>query len=116
MIVVKKEVNKDFEIIEIEDDLRSYQEIIGGYIETIPFKENILMIVNEDGLSLNLPYNFSIKRDDHMVHPIVGNAVFVGFNGGSEFDSLSDEQLVFLKNMRILKEETLNNYFSSKKK
>lgn len=114
MIVVKKEVNKDFEIVDVESDFRVYQEIIGGYIETIPLKGSVLILVNEDGLNLNLPYNFAIKRDNYMVQPIVGNAVFVGFDGSDDFTSLTDQQLILLKEMKLLKEETLKTYFNSK--
>lgn len=114
MIVVKKEVNKDSEIIEIENNFRLYQKIVGGYFETLPLGNNILAVINEDGLNINLPYNFSVKRDNYMVQPIVGNAVFVSFNGEDDFTSLNDEQLVLLKEMKLLKEETLNNYTNNK--
>lgn len=37
--------------------LRELQQLVGGYIETLPVATEQLMIVNEEGKFLNLPIN-----------------------------------------------------------
>jgi hypothetical protein len=41
----------------IKPTLKELQNAVGGYIERVPLKGNALMYVNEDGMSLNLPFN-----------------------------------------------------------
>jgi hypothetical protein len=69
-ILVKKP-GKELEVREVEDKLKSYQEIVGGYIETIPVAENIILICNEEGILLDLPRNIVNS------HPFCGTVFFV---------------------------------------
>ena len=59
--------------------LTEMQEIIGGYIESIRLNDGRVIIVNEDGLSLNLPVNIEatniLRRDHSTTQYIVGNAI-----------------------------------------
>ena len=83
--IILKEPNKKPIVKEVEDTLKTWQGLVGGYIEVIPFND-CLMIINEEGKLKNLKPNFGYSRDT-----IVGNAVFVN-SVGADFDSLSDEQ------------------------
>ena len=59
--------------------LTEMQEIIGGYIESIRLNDGRVIIVNEDGLSLNLPVNIEatniLRRDHSTTEYIVGTAI-----------------------------------------
>lgn len=83
-----KEVGKNPRVEEIKNDLDTLQSLVGGYIESVRMEENILLICNEDGKLNGLPPNFSIGNN-----VIVGNAVFVAFDGNDEFTGLSDTQM-----------------------
>lgn len=62
----------------VENNIESYQALVGGYVEVIPLRY-CLMLVNEDGKMLDLPRNFVMSGT-----PILGTAVFVG-NGSEDF-------------------------------
>lgn len=66
------------------DGLEAYQEVVGGWIETVPFKENVAPYFNEEGKVMGLPENVratallrnSIMPGDY----IAGNCIIVGFD------------------------------------
>lgn len=49
----------------ISDSLENLQKTVGGYIETLTILRNpdVIIIMNEDGKMMNLPYNFKIPGD-----------------------------------------------------
>ena len=49
MRVIYKEVGKVGEIREIEGTLAEFQEMCGGWIETLPLPADMVMLVNEEG-------------------------------------------------------------------
>jgi len=87
-IVYKKPNEKPY-ITEVENDLKVFQELVGGYIEIIPANDDrsILMIVNEEGRRENLKNN--ILWMDQV--SIVGNVVFIRNGDDGEFHSLTDD-------------------------
>ena len=60
-------------------ELEELQEIVGGYIEIIRLNDGRIIIVNEEGLNLNLPVNIEatniLRRDHSTTQYIVGNAI-----------------------------------------
>lgn len=73
---------------EITDDLKTYQELVGGNIEAITLKsegKRFVMIVNEDGVLKPLPFNSQASNVYSLltVSPahIFGTAVCVGVDG-----------------------------------
>ena len=60
-------------------ELEELQEVVGGYIEIVRLNDGRIIIVNEDGLSLNLPVNIEatniLRRDHSTTEYIVGNAI-----------------------------------------
>ena len=60
-------------------ELEEMQKIVGGYIEIVRLNDGRIIIVNEDGLSLNLPVNIEatniLRRDHSTTEYIVGNAI-----------------------------------------
>ena len=69
---------------EIDNELEAFQNIVGGYIETLPVGDDILMVVNEEGKLLSLLPNFAWRGDY-----IVGPAVFCRTDG-EEFVSAKE--------------------------
>lgn len=90
MKVMIKKVGRDPEVVEIKDELKVYQEIVGGHIEVIPLWDNILCICNEDGKMLGLFPNFKYYNDI-----VVGDVIFISASG-EDFVGLSDIQIDML--------------------
>ena len=74
--VIIKEPNKNPYSKEIPNTLESLKEIVGGHIESVTVSSNMVIICNEEGLYLNLPYNCSFCNID-----FVGTIIFCGFHG-----------------------------------
>ena len=103
MRIVVKKVGQMPEIREVENDLRVFQEIVGGHIEIIMFVENIICVCNEEGKLKGLPLNFITSGDF-----IVGD-VFFCIADGEEFGSLEEYQIAALMNSFNLYERNERN-------
>lgn len=74
------------ETVEVENTLEALQAEVGGYIETVRLRvDNAVMIVNEEGLLLGLPYNAAASA--LAGQPIVGTALVVGVDGDGFTDA-----------------------------
>jgi aspartate oxidase len=62
---------------EIQASLTTLQKAVGGYIETVAVQgdDSLILLVNEDGRRLNLPYN--PQASELAQRHIVGNAVLL---------------------------------------
>lgn len=90
--VIIKEPYKKAVISEIKDNLKSLQEIVGGYIEDVPFPtvDGVDLIINEDGKIRKLAGNFFLP---HYQDCVVGTCIIASYNDDDQFASLSDEQI-----------------------
>lgn len=79
-------------VIEINTDLETLQQAVGGYIETAHyFDDPIEIICNEEGKLHNLPLNRAVYNEQgEMKDIIVGSFLIVG-DGEEAFESLSPE-------------------------
>ena len=84
MKAIIKEVGKPPKVVDIENTLEEMQKIVGGNIEVIRVRSNILMLCDEEGKLKNKPYNFDLGND-----LIVGNVLFVN-SKGEDFTSLDE--------------------------
>ena len=84
--VVMVEPGKPAYETEIENTLEAEQKAVGGYIEVVPLDNERLLICNEEGMLMELPYNCNICGVD-----FVGTIVIAGING----DEFSDIPLSF---------------------
>ena len=73
------------EIVEIEDDLESMQELVGGliepydpfYSETDPRYENVILVCNEEGKLSQMPPSRAIVDEDGHVMDIIAGPFFL---------------------------------------
>ena len=73
------------EIVEIEDDLESMQELVGGliepydpfYSETDPRYENVILVCNEEGKLRQLPPSRAIVDEDGHVMDVIAGPFFL---------------------------------------
>ena len=85
--VVIKDPGKEPFIKRIEDDLTTYQEILGGMMEMVPFEKGQVLLCNDEGKLKGLEPNLILPSGDI----IVGTVIIVGTDE-EEFRSLTDEE------------------------
>ena len=75
-------------VTNISNTLENFQQIVGGYIEAVPFAAHTVIICNEEGRLQGLPENKSVPRSG-----IVGDCFLVD-TAGEEFADLTDVELM----------------------
>lgn len=84
--VLYKAPGKEPEWREISNELKSFQALVKGHIEPVPWDDRYLMIVNEEGKLEGMRWNFRFYGDD-----IVGPVVWVA-KDGPEFAGILDDK------------------------
>ncbi len=91
--VVFKEVGKEPVVMEIEDTLEAKQKLVGGLIEVVQYKDDLLLICNEEGKLMNLKPNLQFDYDY-----IAGNCFVIGDDfENSGFKSVEENQIDSIK-------------------
>lgn len=91
--VIFKEVGKDAVVMEIDDTLEAKQKLVGGLIEIVPYKDDLLLVCNEEGKITNLKPNLQFDYDY-----IAGNCFIVGDDyENSGFKSIENSQIEGIK-------------------
>ena len=88
--VLIKEPGKKPRRESIPNTLEALQKVVGGYIETVTFASDVVIICNEEGRLKNLPYNCNLFGI-----PFVGTIIFAGVDGEG-FADLPDKVERFL--------------------
>ena len=65
-----------------DNTLEAFQKAVGGYIETVTFADDLVIICNEEGRLMGMPFNVAVCGVG-----FVGTIIAVGANG-DEFASL----------------------------
>lgn len=75
-------------VYESDGSLENMQDIVGGYIETVPLEEfpNLVVVCNEEGKILGLEANFENYSD------IIVGTVLVCKTDGENFIGLNDKE------------------------
>lgn len=76
MKAIRKKPGCTPEIIEVENTLKALQTEVGGYIETVTIASDAVVICNEEGVLLGMPYNCRFLGVD-----FVGTVLIVGTKG-----------------------------------
>lgn len=103
VVVLRINENKSLIITteEIEKGLKSLNDIVGGYIE-MPMlcrqlsKENIDMIINEEGKLIQLEPTIAIMDNGEAIDVVAGNVIFAGHNDNGETIGLTDVQVALV--------------------
>ena len=75
-------------VAEIENHLRSLQEMVGGNIQYVGLDRDTFFYCNEEGKLLEMEGNRSLGNDI-----LVGNFFIAGYNDEGELISLTEEQV-----------------------
>jgi hypothetical protein len=86
-------------MIEVKNELRDLQALVGGFIEVAPIdrSKNILLVCNEEGKLIGLPRNRYVPIEKN-IDVICGN-FFVCQYEGEEFVGLAEENIAFVKDI-----------------
>lgn len=84
--VIYKEPGKLAQIRTINNDLKTMQGLVGGYIEVVNIEKDVALICNEEGKLLDLAPNIYVNGiNDTVVGPIILAGV-----SGEDFTSIDD--------------------------
>ncbi len=98
--VLVVEPMKPCEVREIPDSLEAMQGIVGGLIEfSAPFSDSAVIICNEEGKNLDLPYNRPLCGLDGIPYDILCGTFFVAGVEREELVSLTDGQIERYKDL-----------------
>ncbi len=75
-------MGSEWELVEIENTLEALQREVGGYIETVGIARDACLVVNEEGIINDLPFNVRLYGLQ-----LFGTVLIVGV-GGDEFCDL----------------------------
>jgi hypothetical protein len=92
--VIIKEPGRSPYFREIENTLESFQNIVGGYIETLTIASDLVIVLNEEGRLKNLPYNCVFCGAE-----LVGTIIFAGVDG-DEFADVPKGMDIILKSIK----------------
>ena len=100
--IIKKPQDEFGRLVEIENELQVFQNIVGGFIETTGYK-NLVIICNEEGKLRGLQPNIVLGRE-----MLVGPIIVCGASGDEFADIPIDfkkwEQIVNMSGTNIWKE------------
>ena len=96
----------EYEEREIDNNLKTLQDIVGGYIEYVDISQDGLqMIVNEEGKILDLEYNLGatlLFNTTHLYNDmILGNAIIVNTDDKGENKSITKEDIDIVKELIV---------------
>ena len=96
----------EYEEREIDNNLKTLQDIVGGYIQYVDISQDGLqMIVNEEGKLLDLEYNLGatlLYNTTHLYNDmILGNAIIVNTDDEGENKSITKEDIDTVKELII---------------
>ena len=98
--VVVKKAGAPAEIKWIVNELDTYKDIVGGWIETFGLTDEILIVLNEEGKINGLEPNLLIPCHGGATEYIVGDVVFVSADG-EDFGGISDKHLLELMSIGL---------------
>lgn len=109
--IMQVNVGEAPKFVEVEGGLENYQAIVDGWLEVLRLPYGIDLWVNEEGLLLDLPTNFTIARlGENTIRPvqsIAGNVFFASSDDEGNTVSLSEYQQYLLEVMFDFNREVL---------
>lgn len=91
-VMIKEPGDSSWERREVDNDLKAFQALVGGRIQTVQVSPTLVMLVNEEGVLQELEHNLYVCG-----HWLRGTVVAVGVDG----DSFTNCPLVSPWQMRI---------------
>jgi hypothetical protein len=87
------EPGKQPRLTNVDNELESFQKLVGGYIEVVRLDNGIDAVINEEGKLIELEPNIALLHNGEVYDYIAGTAVLVSHDDEGEFVSLTPEQI-----------------------
>ena len=78
---------------EFPGTLEAMQNIVGGYIETVHSFPDAVIVCNEEGKLLGLPFNRPLMDENGLPYDILCGTFFIAGAGEEDIASLTEEQI-----------------------
>ena len=88
--VLIKSAGQPVRIAEIENSLKSFKEVVGGHLESCTVAKGVVIICNEEGRRMGLPYNCEITLPDSDIKVDFCGDIFIAGTAGDCFTALPD--------------------------
>lgn len=99
MVAIRKDAGESPKLVQIENSLEALQQAVGGYVETVTFCSDAVLLCDEEGKIKNRPMNVKLFGEE-----FVGTILIVGVNG-DEFTDLKNPdnvcRLIFNCNLAV---------------
>lgn len=99
MKIVYVPAGKPPEVKEIDGDLKTMQDLVGGHIETVPYEniQNIVRVLNEEGkIEGKDPNRLIFDGRDYIAGDFFVAAIGPNEDGGMDITGLNDRQTDFV--------------------
>lgn len=93
MKILYYKTGEEPEIRNIKRDLKTMQQLVGGYIEVYPANDKVLIVCDEEGWCKGRPINRVVTDRQDVIHQAIRGDFFVCAEDGEDFKSLTDEQI-----------------------
>ena len=78
--------------VEINNDLKTLQQEVGGTIAAVyPFADPVAIVCNDEGKLLGLPMNRALRDEHGQTYDVIAGTFLVVGTGDEDFSSLSPE-------------------------
>ena len=105
MKVIYKKANGKPEILDINNDYKELQKLVGGYFDHLYLSKNVGVYLHDEGKLLNLDKNVVLYDEDlNILDILVGDIVIVQHSRENDI-SLSDKNIE--KYVKMLNDECL---------
>jgi hypothetical protein len=96
--VLFMEVGKEAKFIEVDNDLKSYQRLVDGWIESVGLSDEVVLLCNEEGKLRGLASNKLLYSDDGvLLDVLVGNLFVCRVDEEGDFADIKDEDLELIR-------------------
>lgn len=76
MTIIIKEPGKNPEYVKAQNKLKPLQKLVGGYIEPVRLRDDLILICNEEGRLRGLPWCCTVFKTN-----FYGTVLFAGVDG-----------------------------------
>lgn len=80
--------------VEVDNNLQSFQNIVGGYIQAVyPYRDDVALICNEEGKIYHMPLNRALRSEEGQIYDVIAGPIIITGLTDEDFGSLTPDLL-----------------------
>ncbi|MBR2522996.1 MAG: DUF3846 domain-containing protein [Clostridiales bacterium] len=93
--IIYIEPQKEPQVMKIPNELKSFQHLVGGFVEVVGADEGVDFICNGEGKVFDMPLNRALFDDEGVIYDIIAGPLIIcgADEDNGVFISLSEEQI-----------------------